>query len=58
MDILNPKSLFIYSLDELKKKYSYVAKKFNNVIKIREIPELLDPVVWMKCQKKIKEATI
>jgi hypothetical protein len=58
MDILNPKSLFMYSLDEMKKKYAYVAKRFPNVIKNKQIPDLLDQVARMKFHKKVREATL
>jgi hypothetical protein len=57
LDVLNPKSLFMYSLDELKKRYLYVAKTFNNIIKPSELPNLLDEVAHLKVQKRIKEAT-
>ena len=54
--ILNPKSLFIYSLDELKDKWEYVAKKFPNIIKPNQIPELLGQVARLKVQGKMVEA--
>ena len=57
MEILDPKSLFAYSLDDLKKKWAYVGKKFTNVIKPDQIPDLLDQVAHMKVQKQVKEAT-
>lgn len=57
MEILDPKSLFANSLDDLKKKWAYVGKKFTNVIKPDQIPDLLDQVAHMKVQKQVKEAT-
>ena len=57
MDLFNPKSIFSYSLDDLKKKYKYVAKKFPNIIKPHQIPDLLDQVTKMKFHKKIEDAT-
>jgi hypothetical protein len=58
MDVLNPKTLFIYSLDELKKKYLYVAKSFSNIIKPHELPALLDEVAHLKILNRVKEATV
>ena len=57
LDILNPKSLFMYSLDELKKRYLYVAKTFNNIILPSELPDLMSEVAQLKVQKLVKEAT-
>ena len=57
LEIINPKSIFAFSLDDLKKKYAYVAKKFPNVIKPSQIPELLDQVSLLKFQKRMQETT-
>ena len=57
MDVLDPKSIFAFNLDEQKKKWAYLAKKFPNVIKPAEIPDLLDQVSKLKIQKKVREAT-
>ena len=56
LEILNPKSIFAYGLDDLKKKYAYVAKAFPNVIKPQQLPELLEQVSILKFQKKLQEA--
>ena len=57
LEILNPKSIFAYSLDDVKKKYAYVAKKFPNVIKPSQVPELLEQASLMKFHKRMREAT-
>ena len=57
LEILNPKSIFSFSLDDLKKKYAYVAKKFPNVIKPSKVPELLDQVSLLKFHKRMRETT-
>ena len=55
LEILNPKTLVSQSLDDLKKKWQYVAERFDNVVKRRSIPDLLDQVAALKAHPKIKE---
>ena len=47
-------AIFSYKIDELKAKYKYVAKKFDNIIKSHEIPSLLEQVTQMYVDKKIQ----
>jgi hypothetical protein len=54
LDILNPTAIFTYKVDDLKSKYEYVANKFNNIIKITEIPRLLSQVTQMYIDKQVR----
>ena len=55
LNILSPKNTVILSLDVLKKRYKYVAKKFNNIVSEVEIPELMDQVTLMKAQRSLPD---
>ena len=56
IEALNPKSLFIFPLDEMKQKWAYIAKRFPNGIQRQEIPLLLDQVSQMKIHKNVRDA--
>ena len=53
-DVFDPKVLFSSTL-EAKNKFKTVASKFSNVIKIEQIPELLDQVASLHAREKVKE---
>ena len=56
LKILNPKCLFAFSAEDVKKNYAYLAKKFPNVITHQEIPDLLEQVCVLKFQQIFREA--
>ena len=51
--IISPTYNVTASLDDLKMRYQYVAKKFPNIISVVEIPELLEQVTLMKAQSSL-----
>lgn len=56
MDIANPAAFVEYDLDDLKKRYRYVAERFPNIIPENQIPTLLDQVAYITTKDKITEA--
>ena len=56
MDIANPASFVEYELDDLKKRYRYVAERFPKIIPQNQLPNLLDQVASVTAQDKITEA--
>ena len=55
LSIISPKFNIITPLDDLKKRYLYIGKKFSNIISPVELPELLDQVTLMKAQQSFSE---
>ena len=54
---INRLTIFIsFSVENLRKKWRYIAEKFPNVIKIQEIPQLLEEVRVLKTMS-VKEGT-
>ena len=56
LQALNPKFLFALSVDEAKKKFAFLAKKFPNVINQQQVPDLLEQVSLLKFQQVFREA--
>ena len=56
LQTLNPKCLFALNVDEVKKKYAFLAKKFPNVINPHQVPDLLEQVSLLKFQQVYREA--
>ena len=54
-DVFDPKLLFGTDLDEVKNKFKTVAGRFNNVIKLVEIPELLEQISSLHARADVRE---
>ena len=55
LSILSPKTTIVTSLDVLKKRYKYIARKFKNIVTEAEIPELMEQVTLMKAQRSLPD---
>ena len=54
-DVFDPKILFAYTLDDVKNKFKIVSSRFNNVITLVDLPELLDQVASLHARTDIRE---
>ena len=54
-EVFDPKVLFATDLDEVKNKFKTVGGRFSNVIKLMDIPELLDQLSSLHARADVKE---
>ena len=55
-EIFDPKVFFAIPLDDLKKKIRYIGGKFPNVVKMTEIPNLLDLAASLRSRSRARDA--
>ena len=55
MNVLDPKTFVSLSLNDLQRKFRNLAEKFENIIKPREVPDLMDQVAALKSHSNLKE---
>ena len=57
MDVFDPEVFFNTELDDVKSKFKIIASRFSNIIKLIQIPELLDQVSCLHSKDEVKKMT-